>query len=135
MSKIKLSILSLFTITALILAWLFIPTHTRLGSEITNSNVADALEFKGYKLHSTEPKDGKLHQYYLISKGQHIEDTEPFLITSDPFAKLTHIEGNQLQLHVSGRVKSLNNDLWIETQDGKVNHWLISVQIKHTRAH
>lgn len=135
MSKLKTILSTLFILLILGAAWLLIPTHTRLGSEIVNKPVGESLEFKGYKLLSTEPKEGKLHHYFLVGTGQDVKDVEPFLVTSDPFAKITFVTDDKLQLQVKGRVTLLNNDLWIENSDGTVNHWLISAQIQHTRAH
>lgn len=135
MSKFKLSFLSIVVLVAAVFAYVFVPTHTRLGSEVINKPVGEQLQFMGYKLVSTDPKDGKLHHYFLVSQGSRVENSEPFLVTSDPFAQIAISGDNTLQLNVNGRVKALNNDLWVENQDGTVTHWLISATVKHIRAH
>lgn len=135
MSKLTLSLLSVTTLIAAVLAYVFIPTHTRLGGQVVDKPVGETLVFQGYKLISTEPKDGKLHHYFLLSPGGEISDAAPFLVTSDPFAQIKISGENKLQLNVNGRVKALDNDLWIENIDGTVTHWLVSANVKHVRAH
>ncbi|MDN3684831.1 hypothetical protein QW180_19690 [Vibrio sinaloensis] len=43
MSKLKLSLLGALVVIAALLAYVFIPTHVRLGSKITNQEVGEKL--------------------------------------------------------------------------------------------
>ncbi|WP_306439761.1 hypothetical protein [Vibrio japonicus] len=133
MSKLKLSIALLIIAVCALFAYVFIPTHVRLGSEIINKPINDQYRLVGYKAISTEPKDGKLNHYFLLSTNQTTEGNEPFLISSDPFIKIIEIKDNKLTLSVKGRVKHFDNDLWVEKADGKVEHWLISANIRFVR--
>lgn len=133
MSKVKLSILGFIAVLGALMAYVFIPTHVRLGPEITNQPVGDSYKLVGYKAISTKPQDGKLNHYYLIPADETIEDVEPFLISSDPFIRVGKVVDNKLSLTIKGRVKHFDNDLWVEKNDGKVEHWLISAQIDYIR--
>ncbi|KGY06952.1 hypothetical protein [Vibrio sinaloensis] len=133
MSKLKLSLLGALVTIAALLAYAFIPTHVRLGSEITNQQVGENYRLVGYKAISTKPQDGKLNHYFLIAKDATIEDAEPFLISSDPFSTVDSVVDNKLSLSIKGRVKHFDNDLWVEKGDGKVEHWYISANINYVR--
>lgn len=133
MSKLKLPVALLIIAVCALLAYVFIPTHVRLGSEIINKPLNDHYRLVGYKAISTDPKDGKLNHYFLLPINQTIESNEPFLISSDPFIKIIEVKDNKLTLSVKGRVKHFDNDLWVEKADGKVEHWLISADIRYIR--
>lgn len=133
MSKIKTTLILLLVLVAALLAYVFIPTHVRLGSEIINQPLNDQYTLVGYKAISTEPKDGKLNHYFIVATNQSVEVTEPFLISSDPFIKVTNVEDNKLTLSIQGRVKHFDNDLWVEKPNGSVEHWLISANIGYIR--
>ncbi|NOH80395.1 hypothetical protein F0231_11665 [Vibrio sp. RE86] len=133
MSKFKLTIGAAVIAISLVLAWVFIPTHVRLSSEVLNKPVGDGFKVLGYKAMSTEPKDGKLLHFFLIDEDSSIKDVEPFLITSDPFIKVEATDENKLSLTINGRVKHLDNDLWVERPDGTVIHWFISADVKYVR--
>ncbi len=133
MSKIKTTLILLSVLIAALLAYVFIPTHVRLGSEVINQPINDQYTLVGYKAISTEPKDGKLNHYFIVATNQSVEGTEPFLISSDPFIKVTNIEDNKLTLSIQGRVKHFDNDLWVEKPNGSVEHWLISANIGYIR--
>lgn len=133
MSKLKLSILGIIVAIAAIMAYVFIPTHVRLGTQITDQAVGSDYKLVGYKAISTKPQDGKLNHYFLIPSNGTIDDVEPFLITSDPFITVGKVVDNKLTLNVRGRVKHFDNDLWVEKGDGKVEHWFISADISYIR--
>ncbi len=133
LNKPLISLLSLVVATALLLTYVFVPTHVRLGKEILNLPINDSYVLLGYKAMSTEPKDGKLNHYYLVSKDLGIADAEPFLISSDPFIRLIDVKENKIKIAVVGRVKHFDNDLWVSKPDEKVEHWFISADIDYTR--
>lgn len=133
MSKVKFSIGALFIAAILVLAWVFIPTHVRLSSEILNKPVGEGFKLVGYKAISTKPQDGKLNHYFLIDADASAKDATPFLISSDPFIKFEQTDETKLSVTINGRVKQLDNDLWVERSDGTVQHWLISANINYVR--
>tara|TARA_Y100001960_G_C14763361_1_gene875415 strand:+ start:1675 stop:2076 length:402 start_codon:yes stop_codon:yes gene_type:complete len=133
MSKLKLSIFGTIVAVAAIMAYVFIPTHVRLGTQITEQAVGNDYKLVGFKAISTKPQDGKLNHYFLIPSNGTIDDVEPFLITSDPFLSVGKVVDNKLTLTIRGRVKHFDNDLWVEKDDGKVEHWLISADISYIR--
>ncbi|NOI27775.1 hypothetical protein [Vibrio coralliilyticus] len=133
MSKVKLSLLTLIAALGLLLAYVFIPTHVRLGQEIINQPIGDGFQLVGYKAISTEPADGKLNHYFLVAQGESVKDTQPFLISSDPFIRVEGVVDNKLDITIVGRVKAFDNDLWITKADGTAHHWLISATIKYIR--
>ncbi|WP_117233056.1 hypothetical protein [Vibrio maerlii] len=135
MSKLKLSILTLLLVAAAGLAYVFIPTHVRLSSEILNKSIGDGFKVVGYKAVSTEPKDGKLNHFFLIAEGSDVKDAEPFLITSDMFIKVerTSEEENKLKVELKGRVKAFDNDQWITKPDGSVHHWFLSLDAEYNK--
>ncbi|MCZ4292653.1 hypothetical protein [Vibrio sinaloensis] len=133
MSKVKLSLSILIITIALVLAWVFIPTHVRLGNEILNQSIGDGYKLVGHKAISTDPQAGKLNHFFLIDQSASVSDSEPFLITSDPFITVTKVDDNKLSLLINGRVKFLDNDLWIERPDGTVQHWYVSANINYVR--
>lgn len=133
MSTFKLSLSGLVVAIAALLAYVFIPTHVRLGAEITNQTIGENYRLVGYKAISTKPQDGKLNHYFLIAQDASVEDTDPFLITSDPFLTVDNVSDNKLSLNIKGRVKHFDNDLWVEKGNGKVEHWYISANINYVR--
>ena len=133
MSKLKLSFGLVVLAVTLVLAWVFIPTHVRLGSEILNQPVGEGFQLVGHKAISTDPQDGKLNHYFLIDQTTSVKDAQPFLITSDPFIKVAKVDDNKISLTINGRVKHLDNDLWVERPDGTVQHWYISTVINYIR--
>lgn len=133
MSKLKISLGVALVTVALVLAWVFIPTHVRLSSEILNQPVGEGFKLIGHKAISTKPEDGKLNHFFLIDENSSVKDATPFLITSDPFIKVSQTDENKLSIKINGRVKQLDNDLWVERADGTVQHWFISAQINYVR--
>ena len=133
MSKLKLSFLVIIVAVAALLTYVFVPTHVRLGSEVLNKPINEQYTLLGYKAISTEPSDGKLNHYFLVPVNTTVEDVEPFLISSDPFIKVESVKDNKLSLSIKGRVKHFDNDLWVEKPNGKVEHWLISADIRYIR--
>ncbi|MBN3494682.1 hypothetical protein [Vibrio neptunius] len=133
MSKAKLIIIIFISALSLLLAYVFIPTHVRLGQEIVNRPIAEGVQLVGYKATSTDPKDGKLNHYFLLAQGQSAKETQPFLITSDPFIRVESVVDNKLYITITGRVTTFNSDLWITKTDGTAHHWLISANIKYIR--
>lgn len=133
MSKLKLSLGMVGVAVALLLAYVFIPTHVRLGSEILNQPVGEGFQLIGHRAISTDPQDGKLNHFFLIDQASSVSEAQPFLITSDPFIKVSNVDDNKISLIINGRVKSLDNDLWVERPDGTVQHWYISAKINYIR--
>ncbi|TFH89846.1 MULTISPECIES: hypothetical protein [Vibrio] len=133
MSKLTLSIGAIVSAISVLLAWVFIPTHVRLSSEILSKPIGNGFQIVGYKALSTKPEDGKLNHFFLIDSNGDVKDAEPFLITSDPFIQFETTDENKLSLTVKGRIKHFDNDLWVEREDGTVQHWFISVDAEYTR--
>ncbi len=133
----KLFLVSTLVLAAVIAvaAYVFIPTHVRLSTEILNKSVGDGFKLVGHKVISTEPKDSKLNHYFLIAEDTDVPDAEPFLITSDPFIKAveTSETANKLKIELKGRIKAFDNDLWVKKSDGTVHHWLLSIDAQYEK--
>ena len=133
MSKIKITLVSLVLIACAVAAWVFIPTHTSLGSKIMSVPIGDEFSLVGYKIASTDRKLNKMNQFYLIANGTELGDDEPVLISSDQFLRVVSIKDNTFKLSVKGRIEQYRNDLWVEKSDGTVHHWLVSMQSDYVK--
>ncbi|HAS61137.1 MAG TPA: hypothetical protein DCS35_00350 [Vibrio sp.] len=133
MSKIKIAFLTLILIASAVAAWVFIPTHTSLGHQISSAPVGDNLTLVGYKIASTDKKLNKLNQYYLVENGSEIGDQEPLITTSDQFLRIKSLKDNTLTLTVTGRIEQYRNDIWVEKSDGTVQHWLVNLNSSYVR--
>lgn len=133
MSKLKVTLAVFLLTIAMVIAWVFIPTHVRLGKQILSQPIGDGFLLVGHKAISTDPQAGNLNHFFLIDQSNSVKDAKPFLITSDPFIKVENVDDNKVSLTINGRVKYLDNDLWVERPDGTVQHWYISTTINYVR--
>ncbi|WP_162048431.1 hypothetical protein [Vibrio taketomensis] len=133
MSKLKITVISLFVIACAVAAWVFIPTHTTVGRQISETPVGENMTLVGFKVISTEKKLNMLNQYYLIANGTEIDDQEPIITTSDQFLLVENVKDNTFKLSVKGRIEQYRNDAWVEKSDGTVEHWFISLDSSYIR--
>ena len=133
MSKLKITVISLFVLVCAVAAWVLIPTHTTLSRQISSTPVGENFTLVGYKLVSTEKKLNMLNQYYLIANGTEIGDQDPIITTSDQFLLVENVKDNTFKLSVKGRIEQYRNDAWVEKSDGKVEHWYISLDSSYIR--
>lgn len=100
MSKIKIVLLALVLIAAGVAAWVFIPTHTSLGPQVSSTPIGEEFSLVGYKIVSTDRKLNKMNQYFLIANGSELGDNEPVLTTSDQFLRVVAVKDNTFKLSV-----------------------------------
>ncbi|EGU29837.1 hypothetical protein [Vibrio scophthalmi] len=133
MSKIKIVLLALVLIAAGVAAWVFIPTHTSLGPQVSSTPIGEEFSLVGYKIVSTDRKLNKMNQYFLIANGSELGDNEPVLTTSDQFLRVVAVKNNTFKLSVKGRIEQYRNDIWVEKSDGTAHHWLASMQSDYVK--
>lgn len=134
--KIGLSLVAL--VIGLISAWIFLPPTNRLDKQIVNQPLQQPFSFVGYKVISSDPSIDPIYHYYIVGgefvvEGEKLNDTQPFLITADPFVKLKAFDESTIHISVTGKIELYNNDLWIQKSDGKVHHWYINMHSKYIR--
>ncbi len=115
-------------------AWLFMPAQTTLEKQVLDAPFSDApFKMIGFRSISTDPEVDPMYHYYVVTDSTIVEDSEPFLITSDPFVRLTGNAENTLTIKVNGKITRYNNDLWIELPSGRLHHWYVSLDAKYVR--
>lgn len=133
MKRLKYGIgLLAIAITAL-LAWVFIPTHETLGQQVSEQALNEDFTLVGHRLHSTDPDAGKQFAYFVLADGVEVDGQTPFLITSDPFVRMTLSGEHTLMLTVHGRIYQYHNDLWVTQADGTLHHWYVSANAEYVR--
>lgn len=133
MKKILLALaIALLAIVAL-LAWVFIPTHERIGPQTNEIDLNDEFSISAHRIVSTDPDVGSKFAYFVVSDAVNIEDQEPFLVTSDQFAKVSVTGEQTLQAVVNGRIYQFHNDLWVERENGQLWRWYVSLEANYVR--
>ncbi|MGR5319689.1 hypothetical protein [Vibrio alfacsensis] len=133
MKKFMRAMLLLLVIAIGVLAWMFIPSHETMGQKTLEEALNDNYVLIGHRIHSTDPDAGNMFGYFVVSKGNGIDDAEPFLVTSDQFIRMEQTGENTLSLTVNGRIYRYHNDLWVANTEGKLQHWLVSATANYVR--
>lgn len=115
-------------------AWLFMPAQSTLEKQVLDAPFADApFKMVGFRSISTDPEVDPMYHYYVITDETKVSDIEPFLITSDPFVRLTGNEEHTLTITVNGKITQYNNDVWVSLPSGKLHHWYVSANARYVR--
>lgn len=115
-------------------AWLFMPAQSILEKQVLDAPFAGTpFKLVGFRSISTDPEIDPMYHYYVITDDTDVSDIEPFLITSDPFVRLTDNEEHTLTITVNGKITQYKNDLWIELPNGKLHHWYVSAIAGYVR--
>jgi len=120
-------------LSGLFTAWLFIPTPAILDKQVLDVPLTKPFKLVSYRNNPNDASMPFTYHYYVISDVSDIEEMEPFLITTDKFAKLGEFDENTFSLSVNGKIEQYTNDLWIEKSDGKLQHWYVSINARYIR--
>ncbi|PFG58592.1 hypothetical protein ATG66_1146 [Vibrio sp. ES.051] len=133
MRKFIQALLLLAVVAAGVLAWVFIPSHETIGQKTLEQALSDHYTLVGHRIYSTDPDAGNRFGYFILATGQNIEEQTPFLVTSDQFIRMEKTGDNTLSATINGRIYQYHNDLWVQTSDGKLQHFLVSATANYVR--
>lgn len=133
MKKFLYALLMVFLIAVATLAWVFIPTHENIGPQTLKTPLDSEFTLVAHRVLSTDPDAGSKFAYFVVSQTGDISDLEPFLVTSDQFARIEKTGDNSLSLTVNGRIYLYNNDLWVDKTNGQLQRWYVSINARYLR--
>ncbi|MGR5176943.1 hypothetical protein ACPV4B_13385 [Vibrio parahaemolyticus] len=133
MKKFLYSLLMVFLFTVAILAWVFIPTHENIGPQTVKTPLDNEFTLVAHRVLSTDPDAGSKFAYFVVTQTSDINDLEPFLVTSDQFARIEKTGDNSLSLTVNGRIYQYHNDLWVNKTNGQLQRWYVSINARYLR--
>ncbi|MCG9786405.1 hypothetical protein [Vibrio barjaei] len=133
MNKLLLAFSVVLLAVIATLSWVFIPTHETMGKQTLNVPLSDEFKLVAHRIHSTDPDAGPKYAYFVLSDATPINNSEPFLVTSDQFTKLEKIKDNGFTLTVNGRIYEYHNDLWIKKPNGQLHRWHVSINARYIR--
>ncbi|WP_394246776.1 hypothetical protein [Vibrio profundi] len=133
MKAIKYFFFLVVLLGGLFTAWLFVPIPSVLDQQTFEQPLTEPFKLVAYRNNPNDASQPYTYHYFVVSDVSDIKEMEPFLITTDKFAKLGEFDENTFSMSVNGKIEQYTNDLWIEKSDGKLQHWYVSIQANYVR--
>jgi len=133
MKAIKYFFFLVVLLGGLFTAWLFVPIPSVLDQQTFEQPLTEPFKLVAYRSNPNDASKPYTYHYFVISDVSDIKEMQPFLITTDKFAKLGEFDENTFSMSVNGKIDQYTNDLWIEKSDGKLQHWYVSITANYVR--
>ncbi|MGF1755419.1 hypothetical protein L4C33_17715 [Vibrio makurazakiensis] len=133
MKALKYFFFFIVLLSGLFTAWLFVPIPATLDQKTFEQPLTEPFKLIAYRNNPNDASKPYTYHYYVISDVSDIKELEPFLITTDKFAKLGTFDEHTFSMTVNGKIEQYTNDLWVEKSDGKLQHIYVSIDANYVR--
>jgi len=103
MKALKYFFFLIVLLSGLFTAWLFVPIPTVLDKQTFDQPLTEPFKLVAYRSNPNDATKPFTYHYYVVSDISNIKELEPFLITTDKFAKLGTFDEHTFSMTVNGK--------------------------------